>query len=96
MGTASDVGDVGDDPRQRIVARPDGFHWLAHDGQQEFGPFETLEDALADMLALGADSVSPPGVTLHEVEDELGVSDWIDPETGEPPEGQSPPHLAEE
>lgn len=37
-----------------------------------------------------------PAETLAEAEGELGVNDWIDPETGEPPEGQSPPHLDEE
>ncbi len=25
-----------------IVSRPDGYHWIAPDGRQEFGPFETL------------------------------------------------------
>jgi hypothetical protein len=39
-----------------------------------------------------ADSVE----TLPELEREIGISDWIDPQTGEPAEGQSPPHLEEE
>ena len=30
---------------------------------------------------------------LHEVESDIGINEWIDPETGEPAEGQSPPHL---
>ncbi len=38
-----------------------------------------------------ADSVE----TLPEMEREIGISDWIDPQTGEPAEGQSPPHLEE-
>ena len=29
-------------------------------------------------------------------ESELGIPDWIDPETGEPAEGLSPPHLDKE
>jgi hypothetical protein len=37
-----------------------------------------------------------PEETLSEAESELGMNDWIDPETGEPAEGQSPPHLEEE
>jgi hypothetical protein len=37
-----------------------------------------------------------PDTNLHEVEESLGIADWLDPETGEPAEGQSPPHLAEE
>ena len=79
----------------RIVARPDGYHWIAPDGRQEFGPFETLQLARSDMD--GAYEAEPVAAeTLEEVEREVGVSDWIDPETGEPAEGQSPPHLAEE
>jgi hypothetical protein len=37
-----------------------------------------------------------PGESLAEAESELGINDWIDPETGEPPEGQSPPRLEED
>ncbi len=40
----------------------------------------------------GADSIE----TLPELEREFGIADWIDPQTGEPAEGQSPPHLEEE
>ena len=36
-----------------------------------------------------------PGETLQEAEDELGISDWIDPDTGEPAE-DSAPHLKDE
>lgn len=86
-------GGIGNDGAERVVARPDSFHWLAPDGRQEFGPFESHEDALADMLATDMDSASQPGTLLHEAEEEIGITDWIDPETGEPPEGQSPPHL---
>lgn len=31
--------------------------------------------------------------TLPEMEREIGMADWLDPETGEPAEGMSPPHL---
>jgi hypothetical protein len=34
--------------------------------------------------------------TIQELEREIGIADWIDPETGEPAEGQSPPHLNDE
>ena len=33
--------------------------------------------------------------TLAEAESELGVSDWIDPDSGQLAEGQSKPHLSE-
>jgi hypothetical protein len=86
----------GDDSLARIVSRPDGFHWLAADGRQEFGPFETIEDAFADMEVADEEGGAAPGTTLQEAEDEIGIADWIDPDTGEPAEGHSPPHLQDE
>ena len=84
------------DDLQSIVLRPDGYYWLAPDGNQEFGPFASLELAQADMAA-GDDEVhSLVGETLQEAENEIGIAEWIDPETGLPAEGQSPPHLDEE
>ena len=46
---------------------------------------ETYEERAADSIE-----------TLPELEREIGIADWIDPLTGEPAEGQSPPHLEEE
>lgn len=48
-----------------------------------------------DMLDSDADfeEVSGPTEILPEIEREIGIAEWIDPETGEPPEGHSPPHL---
>lgn len=84
-----------EDDAGRIVVRPDGYHWIALDDHQEFGPFETLEQARADMNA--ADERMPePAETLQEAEQDIGIAGWIDPETGEPAEGQSPPHLEPE
>jgi len=80
---------------ERIMARPDGYYWRALDGKQEFGPFESLELAQADMDA-SDEPDSGPGETLQEAEEEIGIATWIDPETGEPAEGQSPPRLEEE
>jgi hypothetical protein len=75
-----------------IMARPDGYYWRTADGKQEFGPFESLAEAQADMDA--ADEEGPvPGESLQEAESEIGIADWIDPETGEPAEGLSPPHF---
>lgn len=83
------------EPAAQIVARPDGYYWTAAGGKQEFGPFASVEDALAGMRA--AEEEAPePGETLQEAESELGIADWIDPETGEPAEGLSPPRLDEE
>ena len=80
----------------RIVERPDGFHWVALDGRQEFGPFETVEEARADMLDAVDQAMPQPGEELLEAESEIGIADWLDPETGEPAEGGCPPHLEPE
>jgi hypothetical protein len=34
--------------------------------------------------------------TLREAEDEIGINEWLDADTGEPAEGQSPPHIERE
>ena len=80
----------------RIIQRPDGFHWIAPDGRQEFGPFETLESAMADMVDAADENAPQPGEALQEAESEVGIAEWLDPQTGEPAEGTSPPHLDEE
>jgi len=69
----------------RITERPDGFHWLDSESSEEYGPFPTLLEAVQDM-EYTADSDYEPGETLEEAEDELGISDWIDPDTGAPAE----------
>ena len=80
-----------------VMLRPDGYHWQSPDGKQEFGPFSTMEAALADMeLADTEADTNEPGETLQEAEDEIGIADWIDPDTGEPAEGLSSPRLHDE
>jgi hypothetical protein len=64
----------------RVIERPDGFYvQLAADGR-EVGPYESLVEAIEDQRAMDADEIEP-GETLAEAEAELGMSDWIDPET---------------
>lgn len=75
-----------------IVERPDGFYWLATDGLGEVGPFASYAQAQADRD--GLDDAPEPGESLEDAEEEIGVNAWLDPDTGEPAEGQSPPHLA--
>lgn len=78
-----------------IIERPDGFYWLADDGIGEVGPFASYLLAQADRD--GASGEAPePGETLAEAEDEIGVHGWLDRETGEPAEGQSPPHFEQD
>jgi hypothetical protein len=78
-----------------IVQRPDGYYCQAPDGHQEFGPFESYELAREHRDAVGDEALAP-GETLQQAEHELGIADWIDAETGEPAEGESPPHLRED
>ena len=69
----------------RIVERPDGFYWQSKSGGREFGPLPSLLAAVLDMQYRATGEVEP-GETLEEVEADLGIADWIDPETGEPAE----------
>jgi hypothetical protein len=71
--------------KTRIVERGDGFYWQAIEGGREHGPFATLADAVADMQS-GEETLYEPGETLAEAEAEIGIADWIDPDTGEPAE----------
>ncbi len=73
----------------RIVQRPDGYHWLTLDGHREIGPFATYEEAQFDLRADEHSDIEPDE-TLLEAESEIGIADWIDPETGEPAEEERP------
>lgn len=75
--------------RTLIIERPDGFYWQRKESGEEFGPFATLVAAVADMENGGGAEAGP---SLGEAEREIGIADWIDPETGEPAE-ESIPHL---
>jgi hypothetical protein len=78
----SALGDLAPPDNDALVQHPDGYYWLARDGSQQFGPFASAAEALADMNAAAEDALEP-GETLEEVEQELGVADWVDPDTGE-------------
>lgn len=73
------------DESSRVVARPDGYYWVADNGRQEFGPFVTANDALA-ALREGIETALEPGGTIAEAEAEFGIAEWVDPETGIPAE----------
>jgi hypothetical protein len=75
--------------RTRIVERPDGFYWQEKGGAREYGPFPTLLEAVEDMQS-GGESSYEPGESVQEAEDEIGIAQWTDPETGEPAEEQRP------
>lgn len=75
--------------RARIVERPNGFYWQSSEGGKESGPFATLLEAVEDMQ-YSADSDFEPGESVGEAEAEIGIADWVDPETGELAEEQAP------
>ena len=74
--------------RRRIIERPDGFYWVTEDTKQQNGPFATLAEAEEDTQSGGNEL--EPGESLQEAESELGISDWIDPDTGGPAEDNVP------
>ena len=81
--------DIPEDDRARIVERPDGFYWQSEDRRKEYGPFESLRATIEDMQAVGETDYEP-GESIAEAEAELGMADWIDPDTGEPAEESIP------
>lgn len=79
----------------RVIERADGFYWLDRQTDEKFGPFPNLPAAIADMESnLNPDAALEPGESLQEAEEELGIADWIDPDTGAPAE-ESVPHIEE-
>jgi hypothetical protein len=74
-----------------ILKRPDGFYWQQKNGELR-GPFVTRDEAEADRLAGGAleGEDFEAGESLQEAESEIGLSDWIDPDTGGPAEDSIP------
>ncbi|MGE5465854.1 MAG: hypothetical protein ACM3Y9_00345 [Ignavibacteria bacterium] len=65
-----------------LIERPDGFYWQPKGEARQYGPFASFAEALADIDSRAA----PSPESVAEAESELGVSDWIDDETGEPAE----------
>jgi hypothetical protein len=68
-----------------VVSHPDGYYWVTADGRRQIGPFDSAEEARAQMQQ-SIDSGWVPGDSLREAEDELGIADWNDPDFGGPAE----------
>ena len=74
----------------RVVKRPDGYYWEAK-GVEARGPFATRAEAEADLLAGGAGTPEfEEDASLQDAESEIGISNWIDPDTGGPAEDNVP------
>ena len=69
----------------RVIERPDGFYWQSKIDGGEYGPFVTLLEAVQDMQRSDEPALEP-GETLDEAKAEIGIAEWIDPDTGEPAE----------
>jgi hypothetical protein len=78
----------------QVIERPDGFYWQDKLTEKEYGPFPSLLEAVQDMQGQG-DNGYEEGESLEDAEEEIGMSTWIDPDTGEPAEGVLP-HLSDE
>jgi len=75
-----------------VIERPDGFYWEGKAKGEAHGPFATLAEAEADLLAGGASAEEDAEVPepLQEAESEIGIAEWIDPDTGGPAEDSVP------
>lgn len=80
--------------RTRVIERPDGFYWQDKLSDDQYGPFATLLAAVQDMQNHDGNGYAE-GESLEEAEAEIGIADWVDPETGEPAEGVKP-HLTDQ
>lgn len=72
-----------------ILERPDGFYWQDLETAAVHGPFPTHAEAVSDMKCKTETQVDTKEI-LRQAEEEIGIADWIDPETGEPAEEQVP------
>jgi hypothetical protein len=75
----------------QVLERPDGFYWQDMLTEKVYGPFPTRLEAVRDMEGQN-DNGYEEGESLQDAEAEIGIADWIDPETGDPAEGLSPRH----
>lgn len=78
-----------DEGRVLYVERPDGIYWRERNGEKEYGPFATLAEAEADALSSEITDFEP-AESVEEAEAEIGIADWVDPETGAPAEESVP------
>ena len=78
-----------DDNHARVLELPDGFDWQDELTDKLYGPFPTFLEAVEDMQA-SDEEIYGEGESLGEAESEIGMAEWIDPETGEPAEDSQP------
>jgi len=84
-----------DEPAGRVIERPDGFYWQGDIDGEVYGPFPSLLAAIQDMENEGGEGALEEGESLEEAESEIGITGWIDPDTGLPAE-ETTPRLTDE
>jgi hypothetical protein len=62
------------DETASIMVRPDGYYWQAEGSRQEFGPFASVEMALAEGQGWG--TMSPGALRRPRT---IGIADWTTP-----------------
>lgn len=89
---ASTETPVGHQPS--IVEQDGAFFWRDQENDALVGPFRTRQAAVADRDSPGpqdddlVETVDADAV--HDAEAEIGIDDFIDPDTGEPTHGYEP------
>jgi len=78
-----------DETGVQFIERPNGVYWRASDGGKEYGPYATLGEAEADALSAEVTDFEP-AESVEEAEAEIGIAEWIDPDTGAPAEESVP------
>lgn len=84
-GTTAGKDAAGD----RVVARPDGYYWVADDGEQEFGPYPTAAQAV-EAANEAIERRLEEEQALLDAEAEIGVAERQDHDIVEVDE-QTPP-----
>lgn len=73
-----------------IIQRPDGFYWQSESTGEEYGPFPTRAEAMADMESGGEVEDVNVEDAPEEADADLGVTGWVDPDTGDLGESWTP------
>ncbi|NJD89696.1 MAG: hypothetical protein FIB05_16980 [Betaproteobacteria bacterium] len=87
-GTAAELEDV------RVIERPDGFWVQPIAGGHESGPYASLVEAIESYRTVSEVEEFESEESLAEMEAQVGVADWIDPDTSAPAEDRVP-HIEE-
>jgi len=93
-GESRPVQEAAVEHRDSIIEQDGAFYWLDSENETLIGPFRTRRAAVADRDSPGPIdedlSGAPDLDAVLEAEAEIGIEDFIDPDTGEPTHGYEP------